>query len=285
LAKQPLICVGLVRPLSKMSELKQEPAAAPTPENNAMQTENANVEDPNRPLTLPEKREKLRRMREHFETNEISFFDLDVSTREAYFNLEKEIKNETEKHNMFVAQLCDQQKLSTAHRDTVFNLLGASSVESAPLQNLMVDFVGANVELFEQQAKRYQALEEEHINLKRQIEQEALNANNKRARTPTSSLPSTYATLPKPQSWSAPLAQPTTPVANKSLTEQFNFIQRGNCQASMPLNNEKISAALNPRTNGYQMPREYKTQSAQLYAIFQDFTDACDSKCQKSLVL
>lgn len=269
----------------------QENAQSLDAENN-IQTEEVKEEmnEDDGPMTLAQKRAKLQRWNEHLLADPSSFFSMPLETREAYMTLEKEIKVETNKGNEFVISLCDEKKLSQKNRETVLELLGANSPKSAALTNFMVDFVGANIMKHEEAERKYLALEIELANEKKRGEQESFNNNAKRLRSQAtmSSAVSQNHAQPKQLGWSNSPSTAvvkssnnnnnnTSSVAIQSLPEQFNFLtNEGTVRKTERVYHEGLNDAVNPLKNGYQRPNEYTTQSAAMYAIFQDFGDRCD---------
>lgn len=236
---------------------------------------------------LEKMRVALSDMEEFAQKNPRIFMD-DPKFAKDFHELKGGIVSSVEKHNKHVQMLCDTKKLSKARRDAVFDLLGASATECNELQNIMVDFVGANEKAFAEAEQRYQAAEEENIALKRKIEEETLNLNQKRPRNQYNSPGGNTTPIYTPKvSWTPTQLQKTAPQEqkSKSLNEQYNLIQTGKVHYAEPLGNESINKAITQRANPYEQSRSYQT-SASIYGFAQKLdlmsNQAMDSKSGQS---
>lgn len=274
----------------------QQPATEPLDNNNTMETEGVEQQEQQQqqleqeqtgPLTLAQKKEKLKSLYEHCTTNGVNnFLNMDFAFREQCHTLEKEIISDSVAHNSHVVKLCDSKHLSPMDRDTVVQLLSVPSNDSADLQNLMVAYTAANVECLEAAERRYQQVLEENNALKKTREQEQFNINAKRARSgvmpqsqPTYALPAQQQQSPKQQNSWAPTQNNrsvATQPQQKSLGQQFNFLSESKVVNRVPIADERINNAVNPRMNGHEPIRQYNTPSAGVYAIFQNLGGEID---------
>ena len=191
--------------------------------------------------------------------------------------------------------------MSPAKRDALFNILTGTDAEAMPLRELMVDFVGANAEHYklaeerrilevEQIRREKEAVEQENANIKKQMEQEAINANNKRARPNTSATshynPFTFNTTPsiKKETVVTPtkVEQPAPPQQQqqqqRSVPTTFSFLEEVKVTASMPINNDKVNSLVNhdPRETGFQKRNDYATKSSKMASFFEQYNTMCN---------
>ncbi len=297
----------------KMSQAKQEQQQRNTEpvEDNQMETEGGEQikeefkqeeqQEQTGPMTIDQKKERLKLLREHCTTNGVDhFLDMDLEFQMECVTLAKDIAEATASSRNHVVSLCEANHLSPENRDLVCKLLRVQSKDEAELGNMIVAYTAANVECLKASDKVNAELRQEIAELKRQKEQreqETFNANAKRLRSPNIS-----STQQQQQSYSSPTQAPRqnwSPSTNtnntnsqtasnssrpqpKSMAQQFNLLKESKVVIPrVPLGNDMINKALNPQFNGYEPIKRYVAPSAGVYGLFQDLEAEVEQQYQQ----
>ena len=250
------------------------------------------------PLTRTQKREKLVQMREHVKAAECEFFDMDRAFKDEYHTLEKEYEKDMQEHTDFMKRLCEESGLPMESRAAICEILNNTNPLGASLQQHMVDFVGANSDFYNRAITRSNQEKEDLIQqnamLKKQLEQEAVNANNKRAR------PVSY-TPPSPFAFKPSTPPPTTSVVPHQTTVTKSFSQKtvqhhekkdnpvvsaapqnlsfrdmGTVRGTTPILNPNLTKLVDAEHIGYSERHNYAANTPGQYAYWQQFNLMCN---------
>lgn len=228
-----------------------------------------------KPLTTTQKKDELIRMRKHYKEAGCDFLDMDRAFRDRYLTLDQEYNREVEDQNSFLIQLCAERNVPSSSKDLLFKILTSTEPDAAQVQQTMIDFVGANAEHAKlanernlQLTRDKELLQQENIKMKQQLEQEAVNANNKRARTTVSpfnfNTVTTTTSIKKETTPQQPQQKSYSVSASTPAPTSYTYREDLKVHSVMPFDNPKLNnlIKMDAMESPYTKKNEYVTPSA-----------------------
>lgn len=252
------------------------------------------------PRTKDEKIAEFNRMRQHMIVSGFNLEHMDRAFRVKYNNLDEDIEKTAQEENAYVNDLCTEYNIKPEHKDELFKFLSGTSPEAIKHQPMMVEVMCCSATKFKEAEARSaaaiaelqkdrEALAQENERMKKLMEQEELNKNNKRARPlpsiHTGFTPLAYNSAPKkqislPMSATLPQKQPES-----SSNNGFSYLEKVNVRAQMPINNPLVNGLIQGEKNssGFEVQKRnpFFAKSKGEVAQFNILDSYCETSASK----